>query len=273
MKHKLLILGESGTGKTAATATAALVPNKKVFYLMMEDSLRVVQRRINELNGGVIPPNVYWHNFQYQGPSLDSMISASTAVVSNDEAGQLAWRDKDRKSSLGFQNFLKFLKNMTDDRTGEQFGAIDKMDDSWIVVFDSLTTISEMIQAEYWGARVAVDAREYSGPQSKLTTLLSGMCWEWPVNVVVTAHTDERETSPKSGVFKKFPRSIGAKLKDELGQYFDDIVLQKRPNKDKFEWDNGTVMAAVKFRDLPAGTHVPDVRPIYAAIASLSATK
>jgi hypothetical protein len=264
----LLILGESGTGKTAATATLAGIPGKKVFYLMMEDSMRVITRRCMDLYKEV-PSNVYWHNFKYQGPSLDSMVNASTAVMSMNEDEQLKWRDKERKGSVGFQNLLKFLKNMTDDRTGEVFGSIENMDDSWIVVFDSLTAISEMIQAEYWGARVAVDAREYSGPQSKLTTLLSGMCWQWPVNVVVTAHTDERETSPKSGVFKKFPRSIGAKLKDELGQYFDDIVLQKRPNKDKFVWDNGTIMAAVKFRDLPAGEHVPDIRPIYAAIGAL----
>ncbi len=268
MKHKLLILGESGTGKTAATATLAGIPGKKVFYLMMEDSMRVILRRMNDLFKEV-PSNVYWHNFKYEGPSIDSMVNASNAVLTMDEEQQLKWRDKDRKGSIGFQNLLKFLKNMTDDRTGEVFGSIEHMDDSWIVVFDSLTAISEMIQAEYWGARVAVDAREYSGPQSKLTTLLSAMCWQWPVNVVVTAHTEDRETSKASGVFKKYPRSIGAKLKDELGQYFDDIVWQKRSGKD-FVWDNQSPMAATKFRDLLASnTHVADARPVYAAIEKM----
>jgi len=272
MKHKLLIVGESGTGKTAATATLAGIPGKKVFYLMLEDSMRVITRRMVDLYKEV-PGNVYWHNFQFIGPSIDSMLNASQAVMTMDEDSQLKWRDKDRKSSTGFNLFLKFLKNMTDDRTGEQFGSIEHMDDSWIVVFDSLTAISEMIQAEYWGARVAVDAREYSGPQSKLTTLLSAMCWQWPVNIVMTAHTEERETAKKSEVFKKYPRSIGAKLKDELGQYFDDIVLAKRLGKDQFQWDNATPMAAVKFRDLPAGLHSPDARPIYTAIAALESAK
>ena len=271
VRHKLLILGESGTGKTAATATLAGVPGKKVFYLQMEDSMRVVLRRMNDLFKE-IPSNVYWHNFPYQGPSIDSMINASNAVVTMDEDQQLKWRDKDRKSSVGFQNLLKFLKNVTDDRTGEQFGSIENLDDSWIFVWDSLTTISEMVMAEYWGSRVAVDAREYSGPQSKLTTLLSAMCWQWPVNVVVTAHTEDRETSKASGVFKKYPRSIGAKLKDELGQYFDDIVWQKRSGKD-FIWDNQSPMAATKFRDLLASnTHVADARPVYAAIEKMDTT-
>jgi hypothetical protein len=270
MKHKMLLMGESGTGKTAATATLAGVPNKKVFYVMMEDSLRVVIRRMIELYGS-IPENVHWHNFQYQGASIENMINASDAVMSLDEEGQIKWRDKARKSATGFNLFLRFLKNLVDDRTGESFGSIEDLDDSWIVVFDSLTTISEMIWAEYMGGRVAVDAREYSGPQSKITTLLSAMCWQWNCSVVVTAHTEERETTRKSEVFRKYPRTLGAKLKDELGQYFDDIVLTKRLGKDQFQWDNATPMAAVKFRDLPPGLHSPDCRVIYEAIEKVQA--
>lgn len=269
MKHKLLLMGESGSGKTTATATLAGIPGKKVFYVMMEDSLRVIQRRLVELFK-TIPDNVHWKLIPYQGPSIDSMVAASEGVLNNDEEGQIKWRDKNRKQAVGYHTLLKFLKDMVDDRTGQSFGSIEALDDSWIVVFDSLTTIAEMIQAEYWGGRVAVDAREYGGPQSKLTTFLSAACWEWPVNIVITAHTEERETSPKSGVFKRFPRSIGAKLKEEIGMYFDDVILAKRIGKDKFEWDNATMMAAIKSRDLPPGTHQPDARVIYEAIAKVA---
>jgi len=270
MKHKLLIMGESGSGKTGSTATLAGIPNKKVFYLMMEDSMRVVIRRLMELYGEV-PANVYWHNFPYVGASIDSMINSSDAVMKLDEDSQLKWRDKDRKTAVGFNSLLRFLKNMVDDRTGEIVGNVELLGDDWILVPDSLTTISEMIWAEYMGGRVAVDAREYSGPQSKITTLLSAMCWQWQCNIAMTAHTEERETGRKSEVYKKYPRTLGAKLKDELGQYFDDIVWAKRLGKDQFQWDNASPMAAVKFRDLPPGTHAADARPIYEAIAKLTA--
>jgi len=269
MKHKLLLMGESGSGKTTATATLAGIPGKKVFYIMMEDSMRVVQRRMVDLFKA-IPENVYWKEIPYQGPSIDSMILASEGVLNNDEDGQIKWRDKSRKQAVGYHTLLKFLKNMVDDRTGQAFGSIESLDDSWIVVFDSLTTIAEMIWAEYMGARIAVDPREYGGPQSKLSTFLSAACWEWPVNIVITAHTEERETAPKSGVFKRYPRSIGGKLKEEIGQYFDDVILCKRMGKDKFEWDNATLMAATKSRDLPPGTHVPDARLIYESIAKVA---
>lgn len=270
---KMLLLGDSGTGKTGALASLVNDLGKKLLILDFDDQLQILADKIRpELR----------HNVFYE-TLVDKVVHIGDGKVSG------------KGTPKAFSRGLDILTTgKIKDGAGGQtmIGDISSLGPDWVVVIDSLTLASQAALRFVRTSMAAKDGRmDYFNAQQRiigLLTVLKGI----DTNVVVIAHIDyvddlESMTLNDKGEAayeqKGRPRSVGKAIAPEIPSYFNTMVRAKTkgsgaalkrvirtvsegivdlktsaPSKVKVELDLSTGLAEL-FRVLTAGAATPAV--------------
>ena len=188
---KLLLVGDSGSGKTASLAQLANA-GYNLRILDYDDGLAI----------------------------LPEFLTADAV----DRVSYVTLKDPIGKAD-SFRRGVNLISNWKDE--GEDFGPVSKWTSKDVLVIDSLTLMGE---AALSGALVFNNKKptdQASQPEwgtaardvQHIVQYITGT--EAPCNVVVTTHMQYMEGD--LGVSKAYPTSVGSKLSTKLGRYFNCV--------------------------------------------------
>ena len=167
-----------------------------------------------------------------------------------------------RENYRQFFDVLKVCNNYVDQRTGQEYGPINKWGTDRCFILDSVTGLTQMCKMLAVGAKPALTQPDYqiimNHIQQFLNLLATGLhCW-----LYVTAHI-EMERDEITGGNRIMPATIGRKLAPVMSVNFDDHLYAERDG-DKFTLTVADPEASTKARHFPlTGKHAPDFQTIY----------
>ena len=188
---KLLLVGDSGSGKTASLATLANA-GYKLRILDYDNGLDILPEFLNDTGVN----NVSYVTLKDPMGRAEAFRKGAT-LISN-------WKDED-----------------------EEYGPVSKWTNKDVLVIDSLTLMGEaaLRAALVFNNKKSTD--QASQPEwgtaardvQHIIQYITGS--EVPCNVVVTTHMQYMEGD--MGVSKAYPTSVGSKLSTKLGRYFNCV--------------------------------------------------
>lgn len=200
---KMLLLGDSGTGKTGALASLVSAGYKLRIW-DFDNGLDYLVARVRKDCPDKLK-NVAYQTFHEDKWKL---VGVNTIIYERPPAD--------------FQNAVNQLDNWSDGALGKPAD----WDDSTIVVIDSLTFLgkaayrySDMLNP---GAK---DKRQtfFQGQQNVASILSKLTASSFKPNVIIICHIDYQET--EFGVKKGYPRSLGSAMNPEIPSYFNTCLL------------------------------------------------
>jgi len=196
---KLLLLGDSGTGKTGALASLA-VAGYRLHILDFDNGLDSLVRNIRRLKPDALASVDY--------ESLRDKIKGSPVGPIMDGMPQ------------AFTSAMRLLDKWSDGTAPSKWGPQD------VLVLDSLTFMSEA--AYNWADALnpgAKDKRQvYGAAQDAVENVIALLTSpNFEANVVVIAHVKYMERP--DGTTKGFPTSIGNALSPKLPAYFNTVAV------------------------------------------------
>lgn len=204
---KLLLMGNSGVGKTGALATLAQA-GYRLFVFDFDNGLDIL------LDPKILPPQ-YRDNVFYK-----SLQDKPTKVGSSLVLQATAWAD--------------LMKSLGDWKEGTtSLGGFTTWGEKDVIVIDSLTIASDraMDEALKMGGRLGQrpQIQDYSSAMDSIQSLLELLYGDTcQCNVVMTAHLMYLEDGTTGGIKKGFPNVIGQKLAPKIPRYFNNMVLLQK---------------------------------------------
>ena len=188
---KLLLVGDSGSGKTATLATLANA-GYNLRILDFDDGLAILPEFLQ-----------------------DDAVDRVSFVTLKDPIGKA---DAFRKSA-------NLIANWKDG--DEDFGPVNKWTSKDVLVIDSLTLMGEAALRGALSFNNKKPTDQATQPEwgtaardvQNIVQYITGS--EVPCNVVVTTHMQYMEGD--TGVSKAYPTSVGSKLSTKLGRYFNCV--------------------------------------------------
>lgn len=243
---KVMLLGESGVGKTYIQKTWLEVPGTTLFVLATEPGFDVL---------GDLPSNrVKWSFVKPTYGNLDTLLKGAQDVATLTYEGVTKKQDMDRLNKNAFMPILKRIMNFTDDRTGESFGNVGTWGTDRVLILDSFTGLCEAAVTMVVGTRPALAPPDYQVAQRFVYNLIQQICYDFRCHVVVICHA-EREVDEVLGGSKVMAQAIGKKLAPQLPKLFTDVVFAKRQGT-KYFWDTADPQAALKTRNLAVSSEI-----------------
>lgn len=219
---KGLFLGDPGAGKTGALEGLVAAGYKLRIYdfdNLLGSLVQYTLRNNPELIG-----NVSYQTFtdKMQGPLVPAMMIGGSQRVLPFVSGTPT-------------AFVDALKQLSYWKVGEEdFGDPGKWGKDTVLVVDSLTNMS---QAAYRYAMslnpMGKEGQVFYHTAQQLIMNVIQLLYskQMATNVLVLAHIQYRENEME--IIKGFPRSIGAALGDQIGAYFNCILLAKTEGQGK----------------------------------------
>lgn len=199
---KMLLMGDSGSGKTGALASLAIA-GYKLHILDFDiglDSLVWNIRRMAGDKSGEVLANVRYESIRdkYKGSPLGPIVDGAPQA---------------------FNSAMKFL----DKWDGE---APAKLGKDHVVVIDSLTFMSEA--AFNWAKFLNSSAKDmrqvYGAAQDAIENVLALLTGtQFATNVIVISHI--KYIDRQDGMTKGYPTAVGSALSPKIPSYFNSVAL------------------------------------------------
>lgn len=260
---KILIQGDSGTGKTYSLGTIvdwAAKHEREVFVLFIENGLETLLGywKDRELE---VPPCLHWHTVAAPSVSLDALISASKDVGLLSYEALTKKTDPNRAANNPYERILRVFSDFPDDRSGTKFGNVGKWDNTRILCIDSLSELAFACMKMVIGTKPTAAPPDYGVAQNNLINLLRFFTQGFAPTLVMTAHVDRLEDKISRTV-KLTTKSIGHALASEIPQLFSEVLFAYREGAAWF-WDTASPSAVTKTRYLPVQAKLkPDLGTI-----------
>lgn len=240
---KIMLLGDSNTGKTSAIRSLVQDCGLEVFVLATEPG-------IDKLLGDIPSDKLHW-NYLPPTPFSADVLETQFHNVNTKSLSDLCRPspgDK-RDSFRQTMDLVSLLRNFKCDRTGQAFGDVYKWGNNRAFVVDSLSGLTDMMLNAWTGIRIGLDKPDYQIVQKCIGNQVTSWCMGLGCWFMLTAHT-EREQDDITLQVKIMASTIGKALAPKLPKYFDEIIHTKRDGT-KFAWSNITPNYALKARMLP----------------------
>lgn len=238
---KILLIGDSGTGKTHAIRTLFEAGFDEVFCVFTEPGMEVV----GDIPKGKLmwkylaPARSSWKVLREQANKINTLPYKTLAEMS----------DMDKRKYNQFVQLYDVLANFKDDRTGKEYGAVDEWGTNRALVLDSLSGINLMAMKLVVGGKPVKSQPDWQIAMDNVETLITQLTTGVWTTVVVLAHM-EREVDEITGGSTIMVSSLGRKLAPKLPRFFSDCIQTVRNGKE-FSWTTATSNAALKSRNLP----------------------
>ena len=140
----VLLIGIPGSGKTYSLSTLVSA-GLETFVIStdpggLESLLDAMSDRKLDMD------KLHYHYCPPATASWDDLLQQATKISMLDYKGIKSMKAGDKTAFANYLQFLSRMKNFIDDRTGEEFGAVDSWaaDSNRAVVVDSLTGVNAM---------------------------------------------------------------------------------------------------------------------------------
>lgn len=243
---KILLLGDSGTGKTHALRTL-VDAGLEVFAIFTEPGMDVVADiPSSRLHWHYVSPSsVSWSEMQDSSKKLNTMAFDALAKMPHINRGSYA----------EYMRVQGICDNFIDQRTGQKFGSIDNFDTTRVVVFDSFSGLSAMAINLIAGSKPIKSPGDYGTAMDNLERFVVKVTQDLKCHVVLIGHKS-RERDEQTGGTSLMLDTLGQKLAPKLTKYFTDIIDAQR-SADKFTWSTITPNTVLKARNLPWRDNLP----------------
>jgi hypothetical protein len=254
----VLNMGTPGSGKTDSLATW-IEAGKELFVLVTESDgaaslIDACERRrlnIDKLHWtSCLPTTMGWEAL---GEMIKTIGSMGFDQIQNIKTG--VGKIHTREPAL---RFLDQIKNFQCERTGKDYGPVDKWDNSRVLAVDSLSGLSLISWMLTVGYKPAAHQGEWGVAQNFIEQLLHKLADDRRYFFVLNAHL-ERETNELTGATQSMVSTLGRKLPPKVPRFFSEVILSKRSIKEgkaSFTWATFDMQADLKNRSLPLGTEL-----------------
>jgi Cdc6-like AAA superfamily ATPase len=250
---KTLLIGDAGTGKTHSLRTL-VEAGLKVYALFTEPGMEVVA-------------NVPSHSLKwvYISPSTvgwDAMAESATKLNTASFKMLADLPHINRGEHAEFIKVINTLANFKDERTGEEVGAVDNLDQSSVLWIDSLSGLNTMAMNLIAGSKPVKSPGDWGTAMDNLERLIQKLTQDLRCHVVIVGHL-EREVDEMTGGSSMMVSTLGRKLAPKIPKLFSDVIHAKREGKE-FTWSTVTPNTVLKARNLPwADKLPPSFVPLY----------
>lgn len=207
---KLLLIGDSGSGKTGALASLANA-GFELFLLDFDNGTDVLS--------SVVKPEFY------------SKIHIETLTDTGKLAGAGTSQKIVKMNPQAFTTALSLLTRWVDRETKEDFGPVSSWDTKRVLVIDSLSFMG-MAALDYILAKNGRGGEQPFqsdwGDAMRLLeqTLQILYSTEIKCHVVMNSHIDYQQPEG-GGLMRGLPMGLGSKLSPKIGRYFNMMLLAK----------------------------------------------
>lgn len=255
----VLLMGPTGTGKTRSIGTL-VDAGLEVFFIALEAGIEsLIGYWADE--GKPIPANLHWAQAMGTGAGFASLLDSAIKVNSMTLESLAKLSDSNRAKYSQMRTLLSLLSNFTDERTGENFGPVDKWDDTRVLVIDGLTGLGDAAISNWIGGKVTRNQGDWGIGQAFVMKTITDMCDNCACSFVLLAHV-ERETDPVMGGVKIMPSTLGKAIAPLIPPKFSDVVLTERKGT-TWTWNTASALADLKTRNLPISENIPpDFAPL-----------
>lgn len=236
---KVVLMGDSGTGKTYALRTlleAGITP--MVFFL--EQGREVIMDL----------PKDKWH-WKYVRPfnaSWGQLSTMSKNILQLSYENLTKTHDAMRKDCTGFMDVITSCNNFVCDCHGQSFGDTLNWKTDRALCFDGLSGLSTLAMTMTTGVKVTRGQNEWGVAMNSVNFFLEKLVSDLTCSLIVLAH-EERETDLATGVAKIMVKTLGQKLAPDIPRKFSDVIQAIRVGA-QFTWDPIAPNAATKTRYL-----------------------
>ena len=249
---KVILIGDSGTGKTHAIRTlldAGITP----FIIFTEPGMEVLGDALDKCKWRYIPTKTSsW-------TGLNSVLSSINRL---DFDGLTKLRDANKSKYTGLLDVVAQCNNFID-QDGVEHGDVMEFGADRALVIDSFTAMGDMARQLQVGGKPLMSPGEYQVAQNSLKFIYEKLVKECHCSVVMLAHI-AREQDELTGGTTLMIKTIGKALAPEVPIYWSDVIQTIRQG-DKFSWSTAGTNITVKARNLPikAGQE-PSFAPLFA---------
>jgi len=252
---KVLLMGDSGTGKTHAIRTlidAGVTP----FIIATE------QNCIQTLKD--IPAGKWHYKFINAQPennwgNLQDMLS-KVNKLSYENLTKV--QDPNKSSYNQLLDVLTTCNKFVCDCHKEDFGDVSLWDNSRALVIDGLSGLSDMAMGLTVGNKPVRSMPDWGVSQNSLKSIIAQLTTAVRCPFILIAHID-REKDEITGGTSVTVKTLGQKLGPDLPRMFSDVIRAKREGN-KFSWDTADSQATVVSRNIPiASNQAPSFVPLF----------
>lgn len=235
-----MLVGATGTGKTHAIRTL-VEAGLEVFVVFTEPGMEVL--------ADIPADKLHWHYIPPSSPDWADMLDSATKINTLSFKSLTELSDIKKSKYTEFLDLLACLSNFKDDRTGEQFGAVDSWDGSKALVVDSLSGLNIMAMNLVTGSKPVKSMADWGISIDNLERLLTKLCTGTMCHFVLTTHL-EKEVDEMTGGTSLMAATLGRKLGPKLPRFFSDVIHAKREGG-QFIWSTASMNVDLKARNLP----------------------
>lgn len=256
---KILLEGPSGSGKTYALGTlvdwaAKQQPAIPVHVVFTENGLETLLGYWTRRKAPV-PANLRWHVIRTPSLTLESLIAGANQTGKLTMDTLFKSIDPDRHKHNPWENFLRCLTDLPDDRTGTKHGNIGSWGARTILVNDSLSETANACMRMVTGTKTSASQPEFGVAQGNLIGWLRYMTQSFQGTFVMTAHV-QRQMNEVTGVTQLMTKAIGKALADDIPPLFSETIYTVREGTNWY-WDTAAANVDTKTRYLPIQSKIP----------------
>lgn len=240
---KILLMGESGTGKTYSIRTL-LDAGIEPFCIFTEPGMETLNELGDKIHWKYISPTVEgWDAILDQAKKVNTLSFDSLAKTA----------DPNKTKYTHYLDVISACNNFVDQH-GKSYGDVSTWGTDRALVIDSLSGLSDMAMQLTVGGKVTRAMQDWMVAQNNLELLINKLTTDLKCWLVLIAHI-ERETDEVTGGTSVMVSTLGRKLAPKLPKYFSDVVQAIRKG-DKFYWSTAAYGVAVKARNLPISDNI-----------------
>jgi AAA domain len=243
---KVLLMGDSGTGKTHALRTlveAGITP----FVIFTEPG----QETLGDL------PDGKWH-YKYIPPATQGWGAILDMAK---KVNQLTLENLSKVTDVNkskFEGLLQVITACNDfkcDCHGTSFGDVAKWSTDRALCLDSLSGLSDMAMAHTVGGKPVRSQSDWGIAQNMVRMILMPLTTATQCTFVLIGHL-AREYNEVTGGSNVMVSTLGQKLAPDIPRMFSDVINTVRVGTN-FTWDTSSGSMAVKARNVPIAKDLP----------------
>lgn len=255
---KVILFGESGTGKTHALQTlipAGITP----FVIATEQNFVQVMRPHlgSAAHYKYISPRA-------EGTSIDAALSMLEQINKLSYENLCKVIDPFKMQHNKYLSVVASCKDFVCDCCQRSWGAADSWGTDRALVIDSLSGLSDMAFALVVGNKPVRAIPDYGVAQNALRMLLDICTTQVRSTFVLVSHID-KEKDELTGGFVVTLKTVGNKLGPDLPRMFSDVIRARKTGA-TFVWDTADAQSTVVARHIGISQSLPpDFGPLITA--------